>query len=114
MAVAVAGLVEDDAAFSRAAAGDNGHGASLAQLTTERVGVITLVGQDISGAGGALQQRGGDGDVGDVARRQREGEGSADGIGEGVDFGRLAAARGPDRLRAAPPFPPNAERWALM
>ena len=69
------GLVEDDAAFPRAAPVDHGNGAGLTQLTAERVGVMALVSQEVSGAPGAPEQRGGDGDVGDVARRQGEGEG---------------------------------------
>ena len=35
-------------------------------------------------------------------------------IGQRVDFGRAPAARAADRLAIGPPFPPPAERWALM
>ena len=114
MALAVAGLVEDDAAFQSAAPWDDRHGAGLAQRSAERVRIVALVGQDVARSRGTCEQCGGDGNIGDVSGRQREGEGPADGVGEGMDFGGLAATRGPDRLRPRPPFPPNAERWALM
>jgi hypothetical protein len=32
----------------------------------------------------------------------------------GVDFRRAPATRAANRLRFGPPFPPAAERWALM
>ena len=32
----------------------------------------------------------------------------------GVDFGRAPATRAANRLRLSPPFPPAAERWALI
>jgi transposase len=38
----------------------------------------------------------------------------AQSIGQSEDFGRHAATGAADRLRLVPPFPPNAERCALM
>jgi hypothetical protein len=35
-------------------------------------------------------------------------------IDQSMDFARPAAALAPDRLDFLPPFPPAAERWALM
>ncbi len=114
VALSVAGLVVDDLALAANAAGDDRHGPCLAQGASERVGVVSLVSEHVAGPAGAGEQRGRYGDVGDVAGRQDQSEGASDGVGEGVDLGRLAAARGADRLRFRPPFPPNAERWALM
>lgn len=49
-----------------------------------------------------------------IARGQHERIGPSQHIGQGMDLGCPAAARTTDRLPLAPPFPPNAERWALM
>jgi len=35
-------------------------------------------------------------------------------IGRRVDLGRAPAARAADRFAVRPPFPPPADRWALM
>jgi len=113
MALAVALPVVDDGALAVDASGDDGDGAGLADGLAQGVGVVTLVGQDMAGAPGASKERRGGSDVRDVARCQDQREGAADGVGEGVDLGGLAAARGADRLGFRPPFPPKAERWAL-
>ena len=91
----------------------NGRGPGLPQHPAEVVGVVALVAQHVARALGSLQQRRRDGDVGDVAGRQRQGVGAADRVGEGVDFRGLSAARRADRLAMRPPFPPKAERCAL-
>jgi hypothetical protein len=70
--------------------------------------------QDVADAAGAGEEPRRDGDVGDVSGRERQRQGAADDIGEEVDLGRLAAPRGTDRLRPRAPFPPKAERCALM
>jgi hypothetical protein len=114
VAVAIAGAVVADRAFAAGASGDHRHGAGLTNGSAQRIGVISLVGQDIAGFAGTLEQPRSDGYVGDVPRRQGQCEGPADGVGESMDLGRLTAARGADRLRFRPPFPPKAERCALM
>jgi hypothetical protein len=114
MAVAVAIPVVGDLVLARDPARDDWHGPGLAQCSAKGVGVISLVGQDVASAAGAGQERWRDGDVGDVAGCESQRDGAADDVGEGVDLGRLAAARGADRLSTRPPFPPKAERWALM
>ncbi len=114
MAIAVAILVVLDLLLARDPAGDDGHGAGVADRSSQGVGVVPLVRQDVAGCGGAGQERRRDGDVGDVSGGERQREGAADDVGKEVNFGRLAAARGTDRLSFRPPFPPKAERWALM
>jgi len=52
-------------------------------------------------------------DVGDVACGYFNGHGSAQGVGDHVYLGGIAAASAADRLRFSPPFPPWLERWAL-
>jgi len=44
---------------------------------------------------------------------QRERQRAADGVGQGMNFGRPSAARPADRLLEVPPFAPAAERCAL-
>ncbi len=114
VALPVARFVVDDLALSGDSAGDHRHGPGFAEGAAERVGVVPLVGQHVASADGPGQERRRDGDVEDVARRQDQGEGTPDGVGESVDLGCLAAPRGADRLRLRPPFSPNAERCALM
>jgi hypothetical protein len=60
-----------------------------------------------------LQQRDGHGDVGDVAGRQREGDRSAEIIGQAMDLAGPAAARAADRFVPLPLFEPAAERCAF-
>ncbi len=114
VSVAIAGPVMADRAFAAGAARDHRHGAGLTNGSAQRIGVISLVGQDIAGFASTLEQRRGDSDIGNVPRREGQREGSADGVGEGMDLGGLAAARGADRLRFRTPFPPKAERGALI
>lgn len=51
--------------------------------------------------------------VGDLAAGEHEGDGAAMPVGQGVDFGRAAAARPTDGLIFAPPFTTKAERCAF-
>ncbi len=113
MAIAVSAPVVGDLLLAGDPSWDHRRGAGLAQRPAQGVGVVSLVGQDVAGAAGAGEELRRDRDVGDVAGRQRQRKGAADDVGEGVDLGRLAAARGADRLNFRPPFPPNAERCAL-
>lgn len=113
MTLFVAGLVVDDWPFSVGPTWDDWHGPGLTQRAAQGVSVIALVGQDVASVWRAGEQGRGDGDVGDVAGCQDQGEGASDDVSEGVDLGRLAPARRPDRLDSGPPFPPKAERWAL-
>ena len=114
MAVAIASFVIADGPFAGDAAGDHRRRARLAQRSPQGVGVITLVGQHVAGAAGALQKLGRDGDVRDVARCELQRERATDDVGEDVDFGRLAAEGGTDCLRPRPLFAPKAQRCALI
>ena len=114
MALLVARAVVADRRRSRSTAGDDRHSPRAADLAPQCVRVVALVGEDVSCSDGALEKRWSRTHVGDVARRERDRVRASDDIGESVDLGGLAAARGADRLRSRPPFPPNAARWALM
>ena len=85
-----------------------------AQVSAQPVGVVALVGDQAADPAGRVGQHGWrGGDVAGVAGRQQQDAGPAEDVGEGVDLGGLAAARGADGLRLRPPFPPWAERCAL-
>ena len=49
-----------------------------------------------------------------VPGRNHQSTRAADVIGQGVDLGRLPAARTANGVIERPPFAPAAERWALM
>src|SRR5580658_6528820 len=76
------------------------------------IGVVALV-ADQPGAGGQLaQERRCEGDVGDVAPAQAEGDRPAGEIDQRMDFRGASAARAADGLAALPPFAPLAARCA--
>ncbi len=86
---------------------DNHLGALRCQGPAEVIDILGLVGQQAARPGDAVQQAGGDADVGDGARRQDEGERSAFSIGHSTCAGRadpgLAGAAAAWRHPAAVP-----------
>lgn len=113
MPVFVAPFIVDDLALPVSAARDDGDDLFRPQSFPEAVRVIAFVRQKIPGPFERCQKAGRRLDVGDVAGGQGEREGAAQHIGQGMDLGGVAAARGADALRLRPPFPPKAERCAL-
>jgi len=107
-------LIVADDALAIAPAGDDGTGAVLTQCFAQAVGVVAFVAEQVAHTARAFQQRRRSLDVADIAGGQHQGIGPAEHVGQGMDLGCPAATRTADRLRLAPPFPPNAERWALM
>lgn len=81
------------------------------------VGVVALVSDQFARRGDSRDQRGGGGDVGDVAAGQQDRVRSALLVAERVDLGGAPAARAADRLMAGiaftPFFAPAAERCAF-
>jgi len=63
-----------------------------------------------SGGGHLLDQGLRSGAVGDVARRQQEGDRPTVGIAQRMDLGGAPAATASDGLGARPPLPPAAQR----
>lgn len=114
MAVPVSLLIVADCAFAVAAARDHGCCSCLAERAAQVVGIVAFITQQVAHGPRALEQRGGGRHIADVAGCQRQRVGTADDIGECVDFGCPAASRTADRLARTPPFAPNAERCALM
>ena len=92
---------------------DNSFDLSSLEPVTKTVGIIGLVSKQAFGLVHGGQERNGHGDVGDIARRQGEGDRSATIIGQSMDFARSSAARAPNRFRVLPLFEPAAERCAL-
>ena len=78
------------------------------------IGVIGAVGDQATQRPGAVEQGRRDGDVVDVAGGQDEDARPAFAVGERVELAGAAAARFAERLLEGPPFPPLAERCALI
>ena len=114
VAPAVALLIIVDGALAIAPAGDDRTGAILAQGLAQAVGIVAFVAKQVAHSACTFEQRRCGLHVADIAGGQHQRVGPAQHVGQGVDLGCPAAARTADRLRLAPPFPPNAERWALM
>jgi hypothetical protein len=76
--------------------------------------VIGLIGEQLPDRAGVLDQLGGDGDVIGVAGRQEEDARPALFVGERVELARPPAAGFAERLLERPPFPPDADRCALI
>ena len=78
------------------------------------VRIVGLVGEQLPDWAGALDELCGDRDIVDVARGQDEDARPAFRVGERVELARAPAAGFAERLLEGPPFPPAAERCALM
>ena len=93
---------------------DHGLGSALGEPVPQFARVVGAVGEQALGGAADRQKRASAHQIVGVARRQREGDGAALIIGQGVDFRRPTAARGANSMMMSPPFAPAAERWALM
>jgi hypothetical protein len=113
MAFLVTPFVTPDGALSVRPAGNDRDDCRPAQVLSQAVGVVSLVCEQKSCALQPGRQMGCDRTVRGIAAGQHEGEGTADRVRKGMDFGGLAAPRGPDCLIFRPPFPPWAGRCAL-
>src|SRR5579872_717784 len=110
----VGGRIVGDGPIAGCRRGDDGLDPAIGQEAAQVVCVVGLVGEQLSDRSGALDQLRSDGDVVDVSRGQDEDARPAFPVRERVELARPAAARGPERLLKGPPFPPAAERCALM
>lgn len=107
-------LIVADDALATAPAGDDGTGAVLTQRFAQTVGIVAFVAEQVAHTARAFEQRRGSLHIADIAGGQHKCIGWAEHVGQGVDLGCPATTRTADGLRLAPPFPPNAERWALI
>jgi len=87
---------------------------SLREFLAQAAGVIGPVGENSLGPMAHGEQATHPDEVVDITGRDQQDMGTADIIGQRVDFGRLTAARATDGVVEGPPFAPAAERWALM
>src|SRR5712664_238632 len=78
------------------------------------MGSVAAIGDEAANRTDPLQQGPCDADIVDVAGRQQQGQRPAQPIAQRMELVRPAPARLADRLEVGPPFPPPAERWALM
>jgi hypothetical protein len=93
---------------------NDGFGATIDDVGSQSVAIIALVGDERAHGRGECEHFGCNGDIGVVAGGQVKDMRPAVGIAQRVDFGRAPAARAADGLYLLPPFPPLAERCALI
>jgi len=110
---AIGALVERIGCPARGGGGDDGLDAPLLEPVAQAVGIIGLVGEQALGWSCPAQQRDRYADIGDVARRQREGDRSAAIVGQAMDLAGPTATRAADRFLILPLFEPAAERCAF-
>ena len=89
-------------------------GAGGLQSVAQAVGIVSLVGDQTRQRACAREHLVGRPDVTDIAGGETDDRRSPEQVRQGMDFGCLATARRADGLRLGPPFPPWAERCALM
>lgn len=94
--------------------GNDGPGAALDDVGSQSIAVIAFVGDERAHGRGERQHVRRGSDVGVVAGGQVKRMGPAIGVTQRVDFGGAPTARATDILRLLPPFPPLAERCALI
>ncbi len=83
-------------------------------MVPDIVRVVALIAmQHPSGGRQVLEELFGCLAIGHLAARQQEGDRAALAIGQGMDLGRAATPRAPDRLTLLPPLAPAAERCAF-
>ncbi len=102
-----------DAPLAVDAAWDDRCGPGLAKRLAEAVGIVAFVSDEAAEAGRLRRQQVSRADVGDVAGGQRERDGTAEEVADGMDLRGLPAAGNADGLRLRPPLPPCAERCAF-
>lgn len=93
--------------------GDHCFDTTLLEPAAQAVGVIGLVRDQPAQWSTAFEQEDGHGNIGDVARCQREGDRLALIIGQAVDFRSPTASRAVDGFLPLPLFEPAAERCAF-
>jgi hypothetical protein len=107
-------LVEAERLFSIRAIGDDGLGVTIAQPLAQLGAVIGLVAEQLGRRLDATDETRGRWAIMRVATAQEDGKKTAFSICECVDLRVAPAARAADRLFLLPPFPPEAERCALI
>ena len=99
---------------ARCGRGYDGFDPALGEQAPQVVGVVGFIGEQLADRAGSLDELCSDRDVVGIAGRQDEDARTPLFVGKRVELARAAAARRPERLLEGPPFPPAAERCALM
>lgn len=94
--------------------GNHNLAAPLGQPVSEPPGIVSPVSDQLARCGDTVQQGRSADQIVDLAWSDDEGDGPANGVGYGMNFGRPSAARSADGVGEVPPFAPAAERCALM
>ena len=93
---------------------DDGTGAAVEDVGAKVVAIVALVGDEGAHRRSERQKGWSSGDIGVLAGSEMECAGPAIRIAQCMDFRGTSAARAADRLFMLPPFPPLAERCALI
>ncbi len=88
-------------------------GAFAFDLSTDGIAVIAFVAMQDVGFRHELQKGVGRRAIGHLAAGQEEGDRAASTVGQGVDLGGAPPSGAAYGLTEFPPFPPEAQRWAL-
>lgn len=112
ISLAIDAAVPSDGVGAMGARRDYGADAAFMQRSTDGIGVVALVGEQMAGPrlgarGYGLERRA----VRCLAGREVEDEGDASGITETMNFTGEPAPRAAKSLFASPPFAPAAETW---
>lgn len=93
---------------------DDGRRAAFGKQVAQMVRVVGFVRDEVPNRAGALDQLCCDGDVMGIASGQDEDARPAFAVRERVELAGASAARCSERLLEGPPFPPAADRCALI
>ena len=114
MALLVGLPVEAEGLLTIRSVWNNRLGSPIAQPSSQLGTVVGLVAEQLGGCLDATDETRGRWAIMRVATAQEDGKKTALSICECVDLRVAPAARAADRLFLLPPFPPEAERCALM
>jgi hypothetical protein len=87
-------------------AGNDGLDALFFKEGSDRIGIVSFVGEQFLDAGDQAHAYFGHHAIGGVSGREDEGLGPAEFVNDRVDFAVATAFRNTDRLKIGPPFPP--------
>jgi hypothetical protein len=107
-------LVEAERVFPIGQIGDNSFGAALCKPATQRRAVVSPVPEQLSRRLGSADEAFGYGTIMRLAVGQEDGKKTAFSICDCVELRITPAALASNRLLLLPPFPPDAERCALI
>lgn len=114
IAAFVSDLIVSMGMFSGRIGRNDGLDPALGEFGAQAFSIISSVGQKTAWMSDHADQAACANQIVGVARRDQEGQGTADIVCQRMDFGRLPATRAANGVVEGPPFAPAAERCALM